>query len=142
MTAEIRSCFGCGQVTAEPAEKCPKCGKGLRTARHVRRLGWIQFACGLFITGLMGTVTYNVAPLMLRPGREAAGGGRCTGTAEQALLIFGVFGLVITFGLMAIVSGLYQVKTGRRNNWIFVIMMVLFGVLIAASWLVRAALGG
>jgi MFS family permease len=128
-------------VTAEPVEKCPKCGKSLRSARQVRRLGWLQLACGVFITGLMGTVTYNVAPLMLRPGEETAGGGRFSGTGEQALLIFGIFGLVITFGLMAIVSGLYQIKTGRRNNWIFVVMLVLFGVLIAASWLVRAALG-
>lgn len=111
------------------------------TAGQVRRHGWVQLACGLILTGLMGAVTYNIGPLMLRPGQEAAGGERFSGTAGQALLILGLFSLVITIGLMAIVSGLYQIKTGRRNNRIFVIMLVLLGVLIATGWIVGAVLG-
>ncbi len=141
MVAETRSCFGCGRLTAEPAERCPKCGGALRPTKAVRRLGWVQFAAGLFLVGLMGTVTYNVAPMMLRPGVETAGGSRFTGTAGQALLIFGLFGLVIFFGLTSTVSGLYQAKTGRRNRLIFVFMMGLFVVLIAAAWLIQLALG-
>jgi hypothetical protein len=142
LTAETRSCIECGGVTAAGDEKCPSCGHELRSSGKVRRLGWVQLALGVFITGLMGTVTYRVAPMMLRPGEETAGGARFTGTAEQSLLIFGIFGLVITFGLMAIVSVLYQIKTGRRNKWIFVLMLGLFVVLVVASWVIRAALGG
>lgn len=127
-------------MTTGPVDKCQRCGK-LGTAGQVRRHGWVQLACGIILTGLMGAVTYNVGPLMLRPGQEAAGGERFTGTAGQALLILGIFGLVIMFGLTTIVSGLYQMKTGRRNSRIFVIMLVLFGVLMAVSWLIRAVLG-
>lgn len=142
LVAETQSCFGCGLLTAEPTDKCPKCGRRLRPTKQVRRLGWVQFGAGLFLVGLMGAVTLNVAPMMLRPGVETAGGSRFTGTAEQALLIFGLFGLVIFFGLTSMVSGLYQAKTGRRNKLIFVFMLGLFVVLIAASWLIRGALGG
>lgn len=127
-------------MTTGPVDKCQRCGK-LGTAGQVRRHGWVQLACGLILTGLMGAVTYNIGPLMLRPGQEAAGGERFSGTAGQALLILGLFSLVITIGLMAIVSGLYQIKTGRRNNRIFVIMLVLLGVLIATGWIVGAVLG-
>lgn len=141
LVAETRSCFGCGRSAAEPADKCPKCGRRLLTAKQVRRLGWVQFAAGLFLVGMMGAVTYYVAPMMLRPGVETAGGSRFTGTAGQALTIFVLFGLVIFFGLTSMVSGLYQVKTGRRNRLIFVFMMGLFGVLLVAGWLIPLALG-
>ena len=141
MVAETRSCFGCGRLTAEPADKCPRCGGLLRPTKTVRRLGWVQFAAGLFLVGLMGAITFNVAPMMLRPGVETAGGSRFTGTAGQALMIFGLFGLVIFFGLTSMVSGLYQAKTGRRNRLIFVLMLGLFGLLIGASWLIYVALG-
>lgn len=141
MVAETRSCFGCGQTAAEPSKKCPKCGRRLLSTKQVRRLGWVQFGAGLFLVGMMGAVTYNVAPMMLRPGVETAGGSRFTGTAGQALLIFGLFGLVIFFGLTSMASGIYQAKTGRRNRLIFVFMLGLFGVLMAAGWLIRVALG-
>ncbi len=141
MVAETRSCFGCGRLTAEPADRCPKCGGALRPTKTVRRLGWVQFAAGLFLVGMMGAVTFNVAPMMLRPGVEMGGGGRFTGTAGQALMVFGLFGLLIFFGLTSMVSGLYQAKTGRRNRLIFVIMLGLFGLLIGASWLIYVVLG-
>jgi hypothetical protein len=113
----------------------------LRPTKTVRRLGWVQFAAGLFLVGMMGAVTFNVAPMMLRPGVEMGGGGRFTGTAGQALMVFGLFGLLIFFGLTSMVSGLYQAKTGRRNRLIFVIMLGLFGLLIGASWLIYVVLG-
>jgi hypothetical protein len=49
---------------------------------------------------------------------------------------------VIVFGLGSILSGLWQIKTGRRNKWLFVIMLVLFVVLIFFSWFLRSALRG
>jgi hypothetical protein len=36
----------------------------MRTARFVRRLGWAQLVIGLFLVGLMGTITFIVAPIM------------------------------------------------------------------------------
>ena len=141
---ESSSCYSCGHVTNEAVTQCPKCGRRLRTARQVRRLGWMQLAIGMFLVGLMGTITYNVAPLLLpfTVAAAPAGGARFTGTPEQAQMILGLFGMVIVFGLGSIVSGLWQIKTGRRNKWLFIIMVVLFVVLIFFSWYLRAALRG
>lgn len=63
-----------------------------------------------------------------------------TGTPEQAQLILGLFGMVIAFGLGSIASGLFQIKTGRRNKWLFILMVLLFVVLILFSWFLRSAL--
>ena len=142
MREEPRSCYGCGHVTYETVSQCPRCGQQLRAATHVRRLGWVLLVIGLFLVGLMGTITYNVAPLMLRAGEPGTSGASFTGTWEQALVIFGLFGLVIMFGLASIFSGLWQIATGRRNKWIFIFMLGLFFLLLFAAWFVRAALGG
>jgi MFS family permease len=107
----------------------------------VRRLGWLQLFAGLFLVALMGTITYNLAPLMLRAG-ERAGGARFTGTAEQAQLILGLFGLVIAFGLASMLSGLWHIKTGRRNKWIFFLLLGLVAVLGLITVLVEQSLGG
>ena len=138
---EASSCYSCGHVTHEAGDKCPKCGKRLRTARQVRRLGWLQLGIGVFIVGLMGTITYNLAPLMLGAGDSRAG-ANFTGTPEQAQMILGLFAMVIVFGLGSILSGLWQIKTGRRNKWLFIVMVVLFVVLIVFSWYLRSALRG
>ena len=142
MMEESRSCYKCGYVTNEAVGQCPKCGRRLRTAKQVRRLGWVQLLIGVFLVGLMGTITFNLAPLMLRTGEPAASGARFTGTAEQAQLILGLFGLVILFGLTSMASGLWQIKTGRRNKWIFILMLALVVLLVLAGWLVRGSRSG
>ncbi|MDQ1613133.1 MAG: hypothetical protein QOG00_3064 [Pyrinomonadaceae bacterium] len=139
---EFSSCYSCGQVTNEAVSQCPNCGRRLRTAKQVRRLGWLQLLIGVFLVGLMGTITYNVAPLMFPVFEPRGTGARFTGTAEQAQMILALFGMVIAFGLGSIVSGLWQIKTGRRNKWLFILMVVLFVVLIVFSWYLRAALRG
>lgn len=139
---EASSCYNCGHVTNEVADSCPKCGRRLRTAKQVRRLGWLQLLIGLFLVGLMGTITYNLAPALLPLPGAPQGGARFTGTPEQAQLILALFGLVIAFGLGSILSGLWQIKTGRRNKWLFIAMVLLFIVLIFFSWFLRSALRG
>ena len=138
MAAEMSNCYSCG-FAGEAAGKCPNCGKRVRTAKVVRRLGWLQLLIGLFLVGLMGTITYNLAPALLSPA-AATDGSRFTGSPGQALMILGLFGLVITFGFGSIAAGLWQIVTGRRNKWIFIFMLVLFVVVMLVAWLTTAAL--
>ena len=139
MAAEMSNCYKCGFAGEAAGDKCPNCGGRLRSAKLVRRLGWLQLLIGLFLVGLMGTITYNLAPALLQAG-ESVDGSRFTGTPQQAQLILGLFGMVLVFGLGSILSGLWQIKTGRRNKWLFIIMLVLFVVLIAFSWFLRSVL--
>ncbi|HEX8456253.1 MAG TPA: hypothetical protein VF656_02940 [Pyrinomonadaceae bacterium] len=139
---EFSSCYSCGHVTTDATAACPKCGKRLRTSKQVRRLGWLQLLIGLFLVGFMGMITYNLAPLMFPLTDVRTNGASFTGTREQAQMILGLFLMVIVFGLGSMASGLWQIKTGRRNKWLFIIMVVLFVVLIGFSWFLRAALRG
>jgi MFS family permease len=137
---QLRTCYKCSYETHEVVKQCPQCGQRLRTAREVRVLGWIQLLLGLFLVGMMGTISFYVAPILLQAGLP--GGDRFTGTPQQALMILGLFSLVIMFGLTSIVSGLWQIKTGRRNKWIFIFMMGLVIVLLVVCLLIRVMLGG
>src|SRR5512144_62657 len=87
----------CGYVTTEPVERCPKCGRRMRSSGQIRFLGVVQLVLGLFLIGFMGVITLNVAPLLLNPA-PTAGGARFTGTSQQAQLILALFGTVILFG--------------------------------------------
>src|SRR2546423_9347967 len=138
---QLRTCYKCGYETHDALKQCPQCGQRLRTAREVRVLGWVQLFLGLFLVGMMGTITYYVAPLILQAGTPG-GGARFTGTPQQALIILGLFGLLIVFGLTSVISGLWQIKTGRRNKWIFIFMLGLVIVLLVVCLLIRVALGG
>ena len=137
---EVSTCFRCSFETGEAVEKCPRCGGRMRTARQVRRLGWVQVVCGVILVGMMGTITAFVAPLILQAGEPTATGSRFNGTPEQALLILGLFGIVILFGLVAMLNGIWQIKYGRRNKWLFIVVMVLAGLLVLLGWVVRTAL--
>jgi MFS family permease len=139
MSAELSNCYSCGFAGEAAGNKCPNCGGRLRPAKLVRGLGWLQLLTGLFLVGLMGTIAYYLAPALLNPA-AARDGSRFTGTPGQALMILALFGLVVTFGVGSIASGLWQIITGRRNRWIFILMLALFAVVMIAAWLTRASL--
>jgi hypothetical protein len=109
--------------------------------KNWRLRGWLQLVMGLLLAGGMGAITYNLAPSVLRPGVSAGSGG-FAGTAEQGLLILGLFGLLIAFGLGSAASGLWQIATGRRNNWIFALMLALFALVMLAAWRTTTSLKG
>lgn len=140
MATEMTTCEGCGHAAAESFNKCPRCGRAVRAAKNWRLRGWLQIFLGLFLVGFVGLITFNLAPQMLRPGVTGDGGGRFTGTAEQGLLIIGLFGLIITFGLGSAAGGLWQVVTGRRNKWILAAMLGLFAIVMLAAWFTTRSL--
>jgi hypothetical protein len=100
-------------------------------AQGVRRRGWVLIVLGVLLVVMMGTITLLTAPTML--SRSASPGAGFTGTPEQALVILGLFGIVIVFGLTGIGSGLWQIVTGRRSIWIVVLILGLTFLLIVAG---------
>ena len=137
---ETSSCYRCDYVMEGVAEQCPKCGGRLLAASRVRALGWVLLPLGIFLVGLMGAVTYYTAPLMLRAGEEVDG-SRFTGTPGQATMILALFGLVIAFGLGCIANAVWQIKTGRRNKGMLVVMMTLAGALMLFAFFLQSMFG-
>ena len=131
------------RATAEGnVAKCPECGTRMRTPKDVRRLGWFLLLLGLFLTGFMSVLTWNMAPMLLYPGEEVTGSSRFTGTAEQAGMIFRLFGAVIVFGLATIASGALQIRTGRRNRIATIVMLVLFAVIAFFALMMKSGFSG
>jgi MFS family permease len=134
-----RSCSKCGYAASDDRTRCPECGGWMRGAQRIRRLGWLLLVLGLFLVGMMVTITVLVAPMMLYPG-AAVEGSRFTGSPEQAFLVLGMFGIVIVFGLACIANGLWQIATGRRNIWIVIAILLITFLLLAIAGGVRKAL--
>jgi hypothetical protein len=131
------SCSKCSYASSENVTRCPQCGNWMPRAQGVRRRGWVLIVLGALLVAMMGAITFLTAPTML--SRGSSSGARFTGTPEQALLILGLFGIVIIFGITCIGSGLWQIVTGRRSIWIVVIVLGLtFLLIVAASAVMRA----
>ncbi len=129
----------CRTTVEGSVAKCPKCGARMGTPRRVRRLGWFLLLLGLFLTGFMSVITWNMAPTLLHPGEEAAGGGRFTGTAEMAAMIFRLFGAVIAFGVATTANGALQIVTGKRSMVATAIMLALFAVLAYLAYAMQSS---
>src|SRR5437868_3784235 len=108
--AEQSTCLSplCG-ITIEGNEKtCPKCGRAMRNSRNIRTRGWVVLCCGLFLALVMGWIAWRLLPTLLRPGIEDESGS-FAGTKDQAQMILGLFGLVILFGALGTVNGVYMI---------------------------------
>lgn len=126
---DVSTCYKCGYATHKYISQCPQCGASMQSKRWSRRFGWMLFACGLFITCLIGWVIFYTLQLMLRPGASVSG-MRFGGTAGQAVFALSVFGTVLTFGVTTMLHGLWQVRTGRRSKRVIYSIIGLAGVLI------------
>ncbi len=120
------SCYKCGfqAVTAELL--CPRCKRRLQTSRSIRIRGILLLACGGFLIAFMGYISL----WMFNAFRNTNGlSARFNGTHEQMLMIIAICSLVLTFGAISLVTGVYQAILGRRNR-IFVWMIAALGVLL------------
>jgi hypothetical protein len=109
----------------------------MRKAQGIRHRGWVLVFLGLLLVAMMGTITLMVAPTILSAG---SAGARFTGTPEQAMLILGLFGIIIVFGFTCIVSGIWQIATGRRSIWVVILILGLTFLLIVVGAAVRKGL--
>jgi hypothetical protein len=125
---ESRTChnYWCNYTTGEPLDHCPKCGRPLITPRTFKLLGWaLLFLGGLLALGAV-SLTILVAPKL--PYVRGGLGGR--------LLILGVFGALLAVGLTFMMSGLWQVLSGRRSQ-----SLTTFGIVLLVALSIIVALG-
>jgi MFS family permease len=134
------SCSKCDYVAANKKEtKCGKCGAWIRGAQTIRRLGFVLIGLGFLLVAGMGTITIALLPMILSAGRQPSGSG-FNGTPEQGMMILALFGLVIAFGVAAILAGVFQAIMGRRSIWIIIAVLGLAFLLFIASQALRGSL--
>jgi hypothetical protein len=133
---DARVCKRCGQETYDPAKRCASCGGAVIAAKTMRMLGWVLVGLGAFLVLFMGAITIFVAQLVSQSSEPGVHGG-FTGGAEMEFFMFGIFALVILFGLTSLVSGLLQVRNGRSNRKLMFLMLGLGVVFIIIGRFVR-----
>ena len=136
---ERHVCYKCDFETARETEKCPRCGHKLITAGRVKALGWVLIVLGLFLVAFMGAITVLVAGIIANANRPGSTQSFSGGTKELAL-IFGIFALVIAFGLTCTVAGVSQARSGRRNKKLVKVLMGVFFALIGVGALIQIVL--
>jgi hypothetical protein len=112
----------CLYNTSDDVAKCPKCGGPMKTAKQIRRLGWALVVLGFLIASVTGVVTVYLAPDLMHPEHGDS--------AQEMLFISGLLGVLILCGLSAMINGVSQIKTGRRNKGPLIFMLVIFMVLV------------
>ena len=133
---DLSKCWSCGFETYRMQSHCPQCGSPLQSRRWSRRLGAVATLCGVVIIGIIGTVLYYLTPMLLHPGMEIDG-SRFDGTPRFALGVLALLGVVFAFGLIALIYGVWQMKTGKRNKKVVSIMTGIVSLLMLVAWLIR-----
>lgn len=130
----------CGITVEGNLTKCPECGWAMRGPRNIRMRGWVLVAIGLFLVLFMGAIAWSLLPSMLQPGKEMADGSMWTGTEAQTEMALSVFALVILFGLLSLINGVWMIATGRTNRALTVGGLVIAAILVAIAWAVKRKL--
>jgi hypothetical protein len=124
----------CGRTIDTKTEICPKCGGPTRRVGEAPWRGWVLILCGLILIGMMGAILAAIGGDL----REAASTGASdgfTGTAEQARMILYLFYVIIAFGVLSFVNGIYQLVTGAQHKIFIVLTLVMVAVLFFVVYL-------
>lgn len=137
---QYRFCFKC-KWEGESAEKiCPRCRKPTQTRGFIRGTGAVLVVLGGFLIAMMSIITIVVVGIIQqsnKPGSTA----RFTGTKDQMVLMFGIFGFVLLFGFVSLAAGLWQLIFGRRNMILVYFILALGVVFIVGGSIFRVIFG-
>ena len=113
----------CNFQTHEPLRRCPKCGRPIWTTLQFRLISSVLILCGLFLSAVGGGLIFISA--------RASINGSFEGGEAALVFIFGIFGVVLAFGLSVLAAGLWQVIFGRANRrLIYILLTSLFALMI------------
>ena len=102
---QYRVCFRCKWEGETEEKNCPRCHEMLYTSGYIQASGVILTAIGAGLVIVMSVISLLVAYAIQQSGKP---GGRFkyTGTRQDMIMIFAVFGVVMLFGLASLTEGL------------------------------------
>lgn len=133
---EPRTCFKCRYEANIANLKCPKCGRKLRTRTQVRVLGLFLTLISGLLTGFMSVLAFGIYGVIQNSGKPGAT-AKFTGDQNDIWLIAAVFGLVILFSLVGLVTGLWQLIFGKRNLILTYTVLGLGGILFVGGFIIN-----
>ena len=97
-------------------------------AKGNRTRGWLLIVLGVMLSIAMAVLSSYLWRTIHHPGRPG-GVSRWTGSAEMTARTYQLFGTIFVFGLVCLATGIFQVRTGRRNIIAVVLLLLLVGVM-------------
>jgi len=139
---EPRQCFKCNFEGLGANITCPQCKKNhFLNASSVRTRGAILVFVGLFLTALIGGIAVFIAYLLFGSANQTAEAKARVNDALPALyVVYGLFAVLIAFGLNSLISGIWMLTTGRRNRVMLWIMWGLLAILAIAVIFVQVVI--
>jgi len=134
-----KSCFKCSYEADTAETRCPRCGRPFKSSKNIRVRGGILVFLGVFLILFMGGIALFVSYLVFG-GSNPDAAAKFRGEGFQLLLIYGIFGCVMLFGLASLITGIFQLITGRRNQFLVWLMMGLVFLLIISATLTTVIL--
>jgi hypothetical protein len=83
-------------------------------ARGATARGLVQVVLGVFLVGLMGTITLRMRPMLLAAPEAIADGSRFNASQGTARLVLALFAAVMLFGAVTIAHGISLARTGVK----------------------------
>lgn len=140
---ELYFCLKCDWENHGALPACPKCGSLLYSQTNIRQRGGVMIALGFFMIIFMGALGAFVSKWL----KDAADKPRewwevdpaQVGNEEYKLTaVYVIFGCLVASGVTAVIAGMLQFHTGRRNMFLFRVFMFLFVAAFALGGLFQA----
>jgi hypothetical protein len=100
-----------------------------------RRRGFVLIILGLILTIGMGVLIINIVVAVYHSGEPGAR-VKFTGGPEMQVFMFGILGLVLSFGIVAMMNGIWNILYGRHNPNLRAILLALFFVFMATAGII------
>lgn len=133
-------CFKCKWEGLSAEKLCPRCRKPTQTSGFIRGTGAVLVLLGGFLIAMMSVITVAVIGMIAQSGKPGAT-SRFTGTKDQMIMMFAIFGFVLLFGFVSLIAGLWQLILGRRNMILVYFILVLGAVFIVGGSIFRVIFG-
>jgi hypothetical protein len=125
-------CTRCNRLSSD-TERCSTCGTHLKTLRSQKTRGWFALVAAAFLAVFMGAIWIWVDRLM------AANAPSDLATAQFLGKINVAFALIVVAGLLGTVNGVLMVRSGRRNLWLIVGLLLAFVIALFIAWSASSA---
>jgi hypothetical protein len=128
VVAPAMVCTRCNKLSGEVG-KCMTCGRRLESVQSMKRRGWLALTGGVLVIVLMTSVWIWVGGLLAAHGVV----NRDPATAQFIGRTYVAFALVEVCGVLGIINGSWQIRSGRRNRVLAFAMLVLFAAAIGVA---------
>lgn len=132
------TCDRCGGVVPYWGDSCSRCGKVAHPPQRLRIMGGIYLLVGSGLSAVMIYIIYVLAYVM-QHSKDPGVKWRFSGTPLDMVWIFAVLSVPLLVGVTLVLTGLWQLRYGRRNLQLVKVTFVWFYVLLGGALLAQGA---